>query len=427
MNSIMRSMAILLFMVSPGLALEPAEIAIVVNRAVPSSTELAEYYCQVRGVPRENIVSLVLTRNEDITREEYDKWLVKPLREKLEGRKDKIKCLLVMYGVPLRVGPKTPSDDEKAEVERLQPALAAAKEKAASADASTAAKGKAELAKIETELIILKQTESTASVDSELMLLWWDNYPLARWIMNPLHWQVNEAARRAKPPVMMTTRLDGPSFAIVKRLIDDAVAVEEKGLTGNVYVDARGIPFDPKKPSENGGYGYGGYDESMREMAALFKNTKLPVTLDNEEKLFAPKSCPNAALYCGWYSHGKYVDCCTFTRGAVAWHLASSEAVTLRKDDSTLWCPNLLKAGVAATLGPVAEPYSIGFPKPEEFFGFLATGNFTLAEVHARTQHFASWMTVCVGDPLYTPFKKNKLLLNSDVHPSPKAGRSLFR
>ena len=38
-----------------------------------------------------------------------------------------------------------------------------------------------------------------------------------------------------------------------------------------------------------------------------------------------------------------------------------------------MWCPNLLKKGVAATVGPVAEPYTIGFPKPSEFFGALAT------------------------------------------------------
>ena len=39
---------------------------------------------------------------------------------------------------------------------------------------------------------------------------------------------------------------------------------------------------------------------------------------------------PDAALYCGWYSLAKYVDAFDWKPGAVAYHLASSEAHTLR-------------------------------------------------------------------------------------------------
>ena len=423
----MRTLLSLILSASSLLALTPEEIIVVVNRAVPSSVELGEYYLQARGVPKENLVTLVLTRNEEITREEYDKWMVKPLREALAARKDKVKCLLFVSGVPLRVGAATPTEDEKAKAEKLKPAVEAAKNKAASEDAKIAAEGKAELAKVESEILILTKQSSVASVDSEMMLLWWNDYYLARWIMNPLHWQAGEQYRKGKPPVMMTARLDGPTPAIVRRLIDDPIAVEKDGLTGNVYIDARGIKFDLANPRENGGYGYGGYDESMRETAELFQKVKWNVTLDNQDALFKPKTCPDAALYCGWYSHGKYIDCCTFKRGAVAWHLASSEAVTLRKEDSPFWCPKLLQAGVAATVGPVAEPFTVGFPKPAEFFGLLATGKYTLAEVYAKTVTFTSWVMVCVGDPLYTPFRKNKVLQDADVVASPKKGRSLFR
>ena len=56
----------------------------------------------------------------------------------------------------------------------------------------------------------------------------------------------------------------------------------------------------------------------------------------------------------------------------------------------------------------MAEPYTVGFPKPAEFFGFLATGKYTLAECYAKTVLFASWMTALVGDPLYNPFKRTR-------------------
>ena len=53
--------------------------------------------------------------------------------------------------------------------------------------------------------------------------------------------------------------------------------------------------------------------------------------------------------------------------------VASSEAITLKKPDSNVWCKRLLEAGVAATLGPVAEPFLASFPLPDQFFPLLMT------------------------------------------------------
>ena len=78
------------------------------------------------------------------------------------------------------------------------------------------------------------------------MLLWWPKYELMRWVPNPLNFQASDAYRKKNPPVLMTSRLDGPTAEIAKRLVDDAVAVEARGLSGNVVIDARGISFDPK-------------------------------------------------------------------------------------------------------------------------------------------------------------------------------------
>jgi hypothetical protein len=86
----------------------------------------------------------------------------------------------------------------------------------------------------------------------------------------------------------------------------------------------------------------------------------------------------------------------------------------------------MLAAGVCATLGPVAEPYTVGFPKPAEFFGFLTTGKYTLVECYGKTQLLNSWMTVLVGDPLYNPYGKSPKLSAKLVVPSPKGSPSLF-
>jgi uncharacterized protein (TIGR03790 family) len=222
----------------------------------------------------------------------------------------------------------------------------------------------------------------------------------------------------------MTARLDGPSPNVAKRLVDDAVAAEKNGLAGKVYVDARGIKFDPK--ADPGGTQYGGYDESFREAARLLETTgKMDVMLENTEKLFPVGGCTDCAMYCGWYALRNYQPCCKFVRGAIAWHLASLEMTNLRTPGKE-WAGNLLRDGAAVTIGPVGEPYTIGFPKPEEFFGFIVTGEYTLVEAYSRSQLFTSWMVALVGDPLYNPYAKTPKLKSSDVWPSPIGAARIF-
>ena len=93
--------------------------------------------------------------------------------------------------------------------------------------------------------------------------------------------------------------------------------------------------------------------------------------------------------------------------------MASSEATTLKQEGSNVWCKRMLEEGVAATLGPVAEPYLLSFPRPDEFFPLLMSGQQPLLEVYFRTLPQLSWMQILIGDPLYTPFKKK---------PGPAAG-----
>jgi uncharacterized protein (TIGR03790 family) len=67
----------------------------------------------------------------------------------------------------------------------------------------------------------------------------------------------------------------------------------------------------------------------------------------------------------------------------------------------------MLEEGVAATLGPVTEPYLASFPLPDQFFSLLVTGKLTLLEVYFATVPSVSWMQILIGDPLYRPFKNH--------------------
>ena len=442
--------AVWLLAVLPARALEPANVFLLVNKNVPESRQVAEHYCHRRGVPEKNVIPLDLPAGEDISRKDYNERLVGPLRAALKDLRTEARVLVSVYGVPLRVGPQEPSPEEKAQLAELLPRLTRLEEEARElrelvailevegmgdppADLAALLRGRrAELGEVVTKLKPLRERrrrlayeESQACVDSELSLLWWDGYDLRRWQPNLLNWQVPEAERRKHPPVVMVSRLDGPTPAVARALVDRALEAERRGLKGKVYVDARGIRYDPKSDP---GTGYGGYDESLREMARLLEQeAKLPVVLDDKPGLFAPHSCPDCALYCGWYSLANYVDCCTFVPGAVAYHIASAEAVSLRDPKARYWCKCLLDNGVAATLGPVAEPYTIGFPKPAEFFGFLVTGKYTLVECYYKTALLNSWMTVLVGDPLYNPYARDPRLNPEQVRPSPRKGRPLWQ
>ncbi len=211
---------------------------------------------------------------------------------------------------------------------------------------------------------MLEKREKGAGVDSELTLALRDGYQLSGWLPNPFQARYDRlpCITEVREKTLMVGRLDGPTPEIAKRLVDDALATEEAGLQGNFYIDARGLTGEAK-------YGnYVWYDEHLAALYELVKEYSImKVVIDRNPELFPPGSCPDAALYVGWYSLGNYVASCKWNRGAVAFHVASAEATTL-KGLRNVWCKRLLEEGVAATLGPVAEPYLGSFPSARRVF-----------------------------------------------------------
>ncbi len=250
----------------------------------------------------------------------------------------------------------------------------------------------------------IEKNETYASFDSELSLLHWSDYALDRWRPNVLHYQY-DARPTLRATTLMVSRLEAPTYELARQLIDTAVATEKTGPGGKVYLDARGMKFDPLRDKPGS---YARYDQSLRDLARrLEQHTSLQVVLNDEAKLFQPGDCPDAALYCGWYSLAKYIDAFAWRPGAVGYHMASSEATTLRTPGGKVWCNAMLQRGIGATLGPVHEPYLASFPLPDDFFSLLLTGRYTLVETYYRTKPYNSWAMVLVGDPLYNPFKNN--------------------
>jgi uncharacterized protein (TIGR03790 family) len=397
------SLVFILTCVEIGWALEPDEILVVANSDFPASVRLARYYGEQRGLPPGRVVPVSLgpRLRDSIGRDDYDKRLAHPIRRVLTTREDmaNIKCLVTTYGVPFRVGPRGPlpaSEPRLKELRRVQEMEDEALEQLKArglGDSPEHSERTRRKTVLQMEIDRLMGSETGASVDSELSLVLFGAYELYRWQPNLLRSNAPQAIR-----TLMVCRLDGPDYGIAKGLVDKAIAAEASGLAGHAYIDSRGIVNDTA-------YGY--YDQSLRDLAPLIRSrTSLPVVEETTSALFAPGSCPQTALYCGWYSVSKYVDAFDFVEGAVGFHIASYEAASLHDPNSSRWCTAMLKDGITATLGPVAEPYLHAFPEPKAFFGALFDGH-CLVEAFYRTKPFNSWQLVVLGDPLYRPFKKD--------------------
>lgn len=263
--------------------------------------------------------------------------------------------------------------------------------------------------------------DSAASVDSELSLLWLDRheYSLKGRTLNPLYawYRINQNQTKDNDsrmlPVLMVSRIDAPTSSVAKKMINKAIMAEQMGLSGKVYIDARGLK--PKTP-----LGYGGYDQSLRDIADFIKaKTSYPVILENTKKRFnQPGEASQVALYAGWYRLRHYEDAFAFNPGAIGYHIASGEAVSIHNRKEKGWCKNALERGITVTIGPTGEPYLDAFPKPTEFFGLMLSGRYPLVEAYYLSTRHVSWRIVLFGDPLYNPWQGMSLAKFEDLRQS---------
>ena len=368
LSTVLQFSILLLSLLLPSsvLALEPNEIVVLANSRVAKGVELARFYMEQRHIPPENLLLLDTSRDEGCDRQTYDREIAAPVRSFLANRPH-ISCLLLFYGLPLRINGFRISGPDHASNRRRDP---------------------------------------IASVDSELSLVKAGDYEVDDWLPNPYFLQFQDQENKfTKNEVLMVARLDGPDQAAVQRIINDSLLVEKKGLSGTAYFDARW----PRPAEEKGLSGYQLYDNAIHQ-AAEATGKVVETVLNDKEELFQPGQAPKAALYCGWYSLGHYVDAFDWQQGAIAYHIASAECTTLKKEGSQVWCKGLLEDGVAATIGPVGEPYVQAFPFPQIFYALLLDGDFTLVEAYQLSLPFISWKMVLIGDPLYQPFRQRGVL-----------------
>lgn len=256
---------------------------------------------------------------------------------------------------------------------------------------------------------VFNNHDSDAALDSDLALLWWDHdqYQVSVKIPNFLsHRSTNQPTPPMLKmlPILMTSRIDGPTKDVCKRMIDDSIAAETTGLKGKFYIDARGMAPDGTELSK--------FDQKLRDLGWMYREDAgvSPEVENTESRYSSPGDADDVALYIGWYKLRNYEDGFKFNPGSFGFHVASEEAANLHDPQEKGWCKNALERGLSATIGAVAEPYLDAFPQPVEFFGLLLSGRYTLVETYFLAMPYLSWRMALIGDPLYNPFKTKPLI-----------------
>ena len=168
--------------------MKPGQLLLLINRAVPGSNRLARYYAQKRGVPLQNIMSVETVTGEDISRRDYEKQIAGPVRSFLSrhGREGtNFACIVLFYGMPLRVGPPRPGPLDSLHIRELRAQLGPLRHKATAANNPQEAKAlNDEIARTEGEISRLSLSSQGASVDSEIALVMEDKHTLEGWLRN---------------------------------------------------------------------------------------------------------------------------------------------------------------------------------------------------------------------------------------------------
>ncbi|WP_367873831.1 TIGR03790 family protein [Luteolibacter sp. Populi] len=349
-------------------------VGVLYNSSSTDSTALANAYAKARQIPATNLIGLPLPDKEEITREEFNKALLEPLKAEYDKRgwwkreKDpagnliptttRIRILTCMFGVPSRI-------------------------------AATASEPKA---KPGGQPVI---NTSEAAVDSELALLGLEGLPIAGPLKNP-YFKMEKSFSESGLPMTLVGRIDGPSRAVCERMIRDAAEAEKTGLWGMAVID-----IAKKFPDSAAG------DPSLENIVKLHGETGIPTLVDRFPDTL-PINYPlrDVALYYGWYDwhvSGPFLNGpFRFKKGAVAVHLHSFSASQLR-DPGKNWSAPLLARGAAATLGNVYEPY-LEMTHHFDIFQTQLLAGYTLVEAAYMSVPVLSWQNVVLGDPLYRPF-----------------------
>jgi uncharacterized protein (TIGR03790 family) len=136
------------------------------------------------------LVELWISDKERCSRKDYEERAVYKIRKHLKEKdpNHQIRCLVTMYGVPLKVQPPEMTKEEKKQVEDLRKSRKILNERIKALDdrqKEQIKKLRDKSSTVEKRISVLTKNDHRASFDSELALVLRGDYALSGWVLNP--------------------------------------------------------------------------------------------------------------------------------------------------------------------------------------------------------------------------------------------------
>ena len=342
-------------------------VAVVINDASTASRTIGEYYVAKRGIPPSNVIRIDLPEDDQIDRRTYSGAIEWPIRARFAqfGLQDRILYLVLTKGVPLQII-------------------------GTSGESGTFASVDAELT-FAYRRMTGQQVSPVGAVD------------------NPYFLGAKEVSE-ARPfthrehDLLLVTRLDGYSVEDALALVDRAAAPERNGRIVFTTQNA------PRSPIINDWI----TSASLRLTKQGYREQMVVANIDaspNERPLLgyfgaAPDMSTDRLrgarfLPCSIVARAEPINATTFRDPANTKRFGESAPSTLRAGE-------LIRAGIAGTVGFVGDPSGGTVVRPDVLYPAYVAG-FNLAEAIYLAMPRLGRRTVVIGDPLCAPFRQHVL------------------
>ena len=381
MKCLLNLAAAVVFMLSAGLShsqINPEKVYLVTNKGDPDSIKIAELYCELRGVPKANIIELggISTKYGRIVKEGYFALFENPLIKELVKRgaikaaalgtkdaygRDKyafmshdIDFIILCKGIPWGVNSTDPEQMKIPNAGR----------------------------------------SDSAAIDSELSARFLESGTLDGPAKNPLFNNLLNRDLYKSLGVLRVARLDGATYADVENALVKSLYAEKAGIRGVAYIDK----------AQKSKLADGWLEDAGKQLKELYFET----VVDNERTLMRyGDRLDGLAFYFGWYSGRMYCyfleEGFHFAPGAVGFHIFSFSAADMRNPLN--WTPGFVHFGAGFTVGNVYEPFLTGTHQPDIMVRALIKGMSAGEAAYASIPGLSWQNIICEGDPMYTPFK----------------------
>lgn len=347
----------------------PATTVVVANANDQDSVALAERYSAQRNVPSSGVCLLDLPAEVDMGLDAFEARWMTPLMACLGARADQIEAVVLVRGVPLRVG--IPVDGRTHRV-------------SAAAAVST---WRTEMGNGRPMRGVAPGMEMRCGNQACLGPRF--ENPYREGVFTP-GWQRFAAGVNWRP--VLVTMLHGRSYEDAGRLLDSALAGEQAEAMAGTFLLMRGA--DPARSAR---------DDELEPVAAALSG----LGIDVEIVPFDAESTGHrlGAFVTGSARLGDVIEGNEFAPGALADNVTSYGALPVNfmtEGQQQVSIARWVAQGVAGVHGTTDEPLSHVFPS-RQFLVDYAQG-MTLAESYHRNMPFAYWRNLVLGDPMTAPY-----------------------